>query len=135
VHADDVNTLGENANTTKDSEDLLEASREFGVEAHTEKNKYMMVSHYQNAGQNHTLLVINKSFENVAKFKCLETPITNQTCIHMEMKSTLNSRNVCYHSFQNLLSSCFLSKNLRMKYTELRFYLLLCMAMKLSLSY
>jgi hypothetical protein len=34
---------------------------------------------------------------------------------HDEMKSTLNSGNACYHSVQNLLSSRFISKNLKIE--------------------
>jgi len=33
------------------------------------KTKYMVVSSRQNVGQNHNLLIVSKSFENVVKFK------------------------------------------------------------------
>jgi len=38
----------------------------------------MVVSRHQNAGQSYNLLIINKSFEIVAKFKYLETKLTDQ---------------------------------------------------------
>ena len=47
------------------------------------------------------------------------TTSTIQNSIQEEIKSRLKSGNVCYHSVQNLLSSSFLSKNLRLRFTEL----------------
>jgi hypothetical protein len=77
---------------------LLEANNEVDLKVNTEKTKYMAVSHYQSAGQNHNLLIDDKCFENVAKFKYLGTKETNQNYIHKEIKSRLNLENACYHS-------------------------------------
>jgi len=55
VYADDVNKckLGENINPiNKNKETLLKA----GIEANTYKTNYVVMSHHQNAGQNHNLL-------------------------------------------------------------------------------
>jgi len=49
----------------------------------------------------------------VVKFKYLEINLTNQNCIHAKIKSRLNSGNACYNLVQNFLSSCSLSKNMK----------------------
>jgi hypothetical protein len=75
----------------------------------------VLLSHHQNAGQNHDTKIANRSFENVAQFKYLGTTATNQNLIQEEMKGSLNSGNSCYHSVQKLLSSNLLSKNLKIR--------------------
>jgi hypothetical protein len=50
---------------------------------------------------------------NKAQKFIITTTLTNQNYIPEEIKSRLRSRNACYHSVQNLLSSRLLSKNLK----------------------
>jgi hypothetical protein len=53
VYADDVNLLGDSVNTIKEnSETLLEAGGNIGLEINAEKTKYMIMSRYPNSGQN-----------------------------------------------------------------------------------
>jgi hypothetical protein len=94
------------------TEALIDASKEVGLEINIEKTKYML-SHHQNVGQNRDIKIANRLFENVSQFKYLGMTVTNQNLIQQEIKGRLNSGNACYHSMQNVLSSCLLSKNVK----------------------
>jgi hypothetical protein len=107
--------LGENINIIKNAEAVLDASQEIGLEVNSEKTKYMFMSRHQTAGQSNYIKVANKSFEKVAKFKYLEATLTDQNCIHEEIRSRINSGNAYYHAVQNLTSSRLLSRNVKIK--------------------
>jgi hypothetical protein len=62
----------------------------------------MLVSRRQKAGQMQSIEIGNRAFKSVAKFKYLGTILTDQNCIHEEIKSILNLGNACYHSVQTL---------------------------------
>jgi coproporphyrinogen III oxidase-like Fe-S oxidoreductase len=84
--------VGENIDTIqRNTEALLDASKEVGLEVNPEKTKYMLVSKCQKAGQRQSINIGNMPFESVAKFKYLGTTLTDQNCIHEEIKSRLNS--------------------------------------------
>jgi hypothetical protein len=83
------------------------------MEVNAEKTK--LLSHHQNAGQNQNIKIGDRSFENVAQFKCLVTTVTNQNLVQEEINRRLNSGNACYHSVQKLLSSQLLSKNVKIR--------------------
>jgi hypothetical protein len=56
LYADDINLLGNSINTIKeDTETLLGAVRDVGLEINAEKTKYMIMSHHPNSGQNHNI--------------------------------------------------------------------------------
>jgi hypothetical protein len=75
----------------------------------------MLMSRYQKAGQKHNIKIVNRSFEDVTKFKYLGTTLTEKNCMNEEIKSRLNSGNACYHLVQSLLSSHLLYSNLKIK--------------------
>jgi hypothetical protein len=61
---------------------------------------------HQNAGQNHNINIGNRYYENMAQLKYLGIAGRNENLINEEMKRRLNSGDTCYHSAQNILSSC-----------------------------
>jgi len=73
------------------------------------------MSRDQNAGQNHNVKIENKFCQRAEQFRYLGTTPTNQNSIQEEIKSRLKSGNACFHSVLNLLSSSFLSKNIKIK--------------------
>jgi hypothetical protein len=79
----------------KNTEALLIASKEIGLEVNAEKTKYMVMSRDQNAGQNGCIQIGNKLFETVEQFKYLGTTLTNQNSIREEIKRRLKSWNAC----------------------------------------
>jgi hypothetical protein len=87
----------------KNTEALLDARKQIGLEINSEKTMYMFMSRHQTAGQSNYIRVANKSFEKVANFKHLGSTLTDQNCIHEEIRSRLNSGNACYHAVQNLV--------------------------------
>jgi hypothetical protein len=55
VCANDVNLLGDNIDIIKkNTQTSIDASKKVGLEVSTAKNKYVLLSRHQNAGQNHT---------------------------------------------------------------------------------
>jgi hypothetical protein len=71
----------------------------------------MFVSRHPNACQNRDIQIANRTSEHVSQFKYLGMTVTSQHLIQNEIKRRRNSGNACYHSVQNLLSSCLLLIN------------------------
>jgi hypothetical protein len=51
VYFDDVNMLRDNIDIIKNTETLIDASKEVGIEINAEKTKHMLLSRHQNVGQ------------------------------------------------------------------------------------
>jgi len=82
VYAEDVNILTGSVQTIKkNSETLVVARKETGLEVNGDKPKYMVRSQTLDAGRNHSIKFDNSSFQRVEEFKYLGTTITNQNSI------------------------------------------------------
>jgi hypothetical protein len=78
-YADDVNLLRDNIDTVKkNTEMLIDASKEVCLEVSVGKTKYMLVCHHQKAGQNQDIKLANRSFENMSHFRYFGMAVTNQ---------------------------------------------------------
>jgi len=111
-----VTVLGRNIHTIKkNTKALVVIGEEIGLDVNAEKIKYMVMSQYQNAGQNHNIKTDNKSFERVERFEYLGAALMYQNFIQDEIKSRLKLGNACYHSVQNFWSSSLPSKNIKIK--------------------
>jgi hypothetical protein len=87
VYVDDVSLLDNSINTKKgNTESLLEASRDVGLEINAGKTKCMIISHHPNSGQNQNIRIANISFESVATFKYLETTLKIRMTFMMKLR-------------------------------------------------
>jgi hypothetical protein len=56
-----VNLLGDNIHIIKkNTETLIDASKEVGLEINVDKAKYMLLSRHQNVGQNRDIKIANR---------------------------------------------------------------------------
>jgi hypothetical protein len=87
AYTDDVNLPADNIDTIKkNTESLIDASKEVGLEINVEKTKYMLLSRHQNVGQNWDIKIANRSFENVSQLKYSGTTVTNQNCFRRKLR-------------------------------------------------
>jgi hypothetical protein len=61
AYTDNVTLLGDNIDTIKkNTETLIGARKEVGLEINVEKTKYMLLSRHQNVGQNRDIKITNR---------------------------------------------------------------------------
>jgi hypothetical protein len=75
----------------------------------------MVMFQDHHAVQDYSIYIGNKSYGRVEHFKYLGTSLTNQNTIDEDIKCRMQSGNACYYAMQNLLSSCLLSKHIKVK--------------------
>jgi hypothetical protein len=64
AYADDGNLLGDNIDIiNENTETIIDANKEVGLEINLEKTMYILLPHHLNAGQNQGIKVTNRSFE------------------------------------------------------------------------
>jgi hypothetical protein len=86
-YADGVNILGRSLHTVKENTDVLVvASKEIGLEVNGDKTKYMVMSRDQNVGPSYSMEIDSSYFGKVEEFKYLGTNLIYQ------------------HSFQELIN-------------------------------
>jgi hypothetical protein len=93
----------------------------------------MLLSRHRIAGQNQDIRIANRPFENVSQFKYIGTTVTNQNLVQEEIKKRLHYGNFCYHPVHNLLFSCLLLRNVKIRIYKTIFCLWFCMGVKLGL--
>jgi len=102
--------------TIKENAEFVEvASKEIGLEVNSDKTEFMVMSGVQNAERSDSTNFDNSSSERVDEFRYWGTTVRNQNSLQEEIHSSLNSRNACCHSVQNVFSSRLLSINLKNK--------------------
>ena len=74
--------MGRSVHTKKkNTEALVIASKETGLEVNADETKYMVMSRDQNAGRSHIIKIDNSSFERVEHSRYLWTNLTNHISI------------------------------------------------------
>ena len=82
VYADDVNIFAGSLHTIKkNTETLVVASKETGLDVNADKTKFKVMSRDQNAGRSHNIMNDDSSLESVEQFRYFGTRLTNQNSI------------------------------------------------------
>ena len=74
-------------NRKKNTEGLVVAGKESGLEVNADKTKYTVMSRDRNAGRSHNIKIDNSSFGKTEEFKYVGTNLTNQNSIQEEVNT------------------------------------------------
>ena len=92
VYADDVHVPSRRIHSVKkNTEALVAATKDVGLEINSGKTKYMVIFQDENAARSHNIKTDNSSFEKVEEFIYEGTTLLCQNCIQEEIKSKLKS--------------------------------------------
>ena len=90
VYAANVNIMVVSRHTIKkNTEALIMANNDTGLEVTVTSTKYMDTSLRPDKGQNHNIKIGNKCSEMVGQFRYLGTNLTNQSAIHENISSRM----------------------------------------------
>jgi len=88
VYADDINIMSGNVHTIKkNTEVLVDSSKETGLEVNADKTKHISTSGDQNGGQSHSMKTDNSCFVTAGQFKYLGITLTYKNSVQVEIKS------------------------------------------------
>jgi len=73
----------------KNTDTLVVASKEIGLEVNADKSKYMVMFWHPDAGRSHNIKIDSSSIGRVKEFIYLGTTLTNQNSIQEEIKIRL----------------------------------------------
>jgi hypothetical protein len=95
--------------------DFVIATKEICLKVNAEE---IVISRDQNTGHDNSIKIDNSIFKMAEQFRYLRNNANKSKLFYEETESRLELGIDCYHSMQNLLSSNFLSKVKRLRYTK-----------------
>jgi len=106
VYADDVDLIGDDIDAVQSNTDaLVEACDEIGLQVSKDKTKYMKTSRSTGNEGIKNIRIKDEVIEKVNKFRNLGAYVTSKNEVTEEINSRLVSENACFHSVQKLLTS------------------------------
>jgi hypothetical protein len=73
--------LGDDRYLKRNTGNLIDASKEVGLEMYVKKTKHMLLSRHHNVDQSRDVKATNTSYESVEQYKHSVTTVTNENLI------------------------------------------------------